>query len=408
MNPKWYLFIFLPYILHADIPILQKIALFGNKTTQSVVIMRELLIQPGYPVTDSLLVSDRAWLIRSNFLDKIDFQLKPGLNKNECNLLIVIKEKHHWSFSPSFHSDDLFGMVGGGTLKLRNLWGYRQELSMKIETGGKKRAVFSWLNPWFAGSWRFFSSMDLYIKKMQYPYQDYPVKFNEMMWGVELKAGKQIGRHIQYGLRTTWEKIRTDLSHATLSGQNMDQPVSAGLFFNIDTRDWPAYPRHGYFFHASMNNTNISGHQYQHTILNLRNYFPVKRSDILAMQWFIQGFHGQIPVYQRLHIGGGETVRGIPTGTLAGDWMAMANVEYRFPIMYERNFQEHLHVGYAGILFIDLGSAWFSKNAWTLQNCRSSAGIGVHAIWDQYVVRGEYGTRGKGWGFINIGTSVHF
>ncbi|MBN2102846.1 BamA/TamA family outer membrane protein [bacterium] len=408
MKQTWICIILLPCMLAAKTPILQKIALFGNRTTKSHVILRELSMQAGDPVTDSLLISDRAWLIRSDFLDKIDFQLKPGYQNNECHLLIVVQEKRCWSFSPSFHTDDLFGMYGGGTFKLRNLWGRRHKISLKIETGGKKRIRLMWENPWLAGSWRLFSSMSLYAKEISYPYPDYPLEFLDKTWGVELKLGKQIARHIRYGLHVSWENIQTDLPAVNLSGRNSDEPVLTGLFCNVDTRDWPDYPRHGYFLYAGADYTNISNHQYAHAILNLRNYFPIKRNDILAVQWLIQGFQGDIPIYKRLHLGGGDTVRGIPTGLLAGDRFVMANVEYRFPIMYERNFKENVNLGYGGVLFFDLGSAWFSREPWTLDDCRSALGIGIHGIWDHYVVRGEYGTHGKGWGFINIGTSVHF
>lgn len=407
---RWiFLLVLVTRILTAEGLTLQHIGLFGNYTTRRRVILRELEMQSGKPVTDSLLVSDRSWLIRSDFLDRIDFQLKPGRQPGHCDLLVIVKEKGHWSFSPGFHTNDLFGLYGGGTLKYRNLLGLRQDLKVEFEVGGKNRMLFTWSNPWFAGPLHLFSELMIYTREIPYPYRDYPDAFLETTHGIKLNTGKQFGRTLRIGLTASWEKTETDLEAVLFSNEESDAPVSAGVFFTADTRDWPSYPRNGYLVHVSGDHTWFgSGQTYMCGIFNLRTYHPVGRSDILAMQLFVQGYHHAIPVYKRLHLGGGDSVRGLPSGYMAGDRLVMGNIEYRFPIMYERHFEENLHVGYAGVIFFDLGSAWFSKDAWNIRDLRTSAGIGVHAIWDNYVIRGEYGTRGQGWGFINIGTSVHF
>ncbi|MBN1779966.1 BamA/TamA family outer membrane protein [bacterium] len=398
----------IPGCIFAETIILDRIAVFGNHVTHTGVILRELELQPGRPVTDSIMISDRSWLIRSDFLKKIDFQLKPSIQKDICALLLVVQEKGHWSFMPSFHTDDLFGMTGGGTLKYRNLSGRRQQLRLNTETGGKTRIGLTWSDPWFGGSWRLFSQATVYYLKMPYPYPDYPDEFTETIRGGELLLGRQPGRTVQIGLRLCREELRSTDRAVLVSDSRSDLRTGTGLFMKIDTRDWPAYPGSGLFVHTGLDHFHFKGGHTEQGIMNIRAFFPVRSSNILAVQIFARALAGTVPVYDRLHLGGGDMVRGIPTGTLAGNRLVMANMEYRFPIMYERHFEENLHVGYAGVLFLDIGSAWFSESGWDTRDLRCAVGVGVHALWDDYVIRGEYGTRGKGWGFIKIGTNAHF
>jgi outer membrane protein insertion porin family len=398
------LFIFIPCIVLSGESRLDRIALFGNRITRPEVILREMETNAGESFSDSLLQSDRAWLIRSDFLKRIDFQLKSHQDLDLFSLLIVVQEKGHWSFLPSFHTNDLFGVYGGGTLKYRNLFGRKQLIALKMEAGGKRRLMLTWSDPWFAGSAHLFTGVNLYIHEIPYPYRDYKPEFTEKSTGCELRLGKQFGRKFQAGIQTGLQHTRAGL----LTGSSVDRWNSAGCFINHDTRDWPWYPRHGVLFNAEFDRWTSNKTTYQNGLFNIRVYLPMASSDILAVQFLFEANQGTVPVYKRLHLGGGDSVRGIATGLLSGDRMAMANVEYRFPIMYERNFEDNLHLGYAGVLFADAGSAWTSGNAWKRSDFRCAAGLGVHAIWRDYVIRGEYGTAGKGWGFLNIGTSVHF
>jgi outer membrane protein assembly factor BamA len=383
---------------------LGEIALFGNTVTKPGVIFREMKLKPGQVFSDSLMNSDRAWIIRCDFLNKIDFQLKTDPEKQCYHLLIIVREKGHWSFAPSFHTNDLFGLYGGGILKYRNLLGLRQTLGIQAEAGGKNQVRIFWTNPWW-GKPHLFSRIELIYEDQPYSYSDFQRSFNFTRTGISLTMGQQIRRALGYGFRMTVESVRTD-QPIRFSGRE-NQTLKTGVFLQHDTRDWPAYPRHGYLFEAAFDHIQSNRFDYEYALLNARTYIPQRRNDILALQCLIQGYLGTIPVYERLHLGGGDTVRGLPTGFQAGDRLVMVNCEYRFPIMYERNFRENVHIGYAGVLFFDMGTAWFAGE-WQYRDLHSAVGIGVHALWGNTVIRGEYGTRGKGWGFINVGTSIHF
>ena len=70
----------------------------------------------------------------------------------------------------------------------------------------------------------------------------------------------------------------------------------------------------------------------------------------------------EVPIYDRLYIGGAETVRGYKYRTEigpidGGKVMAVCNVEYKFPIIQEKK-RTILH----GALFYDIGGSWLNAS----------------------------------------------
>ena len=101
-------------------------------------------------------------------------------------------------------------------------------------------------------------------------------------------------------------------------------------------------------------------------------------------------------------------MRGYKTGAFWGENSLTASVEYRIPLIYERNPAANLHVGYLAVLFADAGAAWLQSERIEWDRFRGSVGIGLHGVWQRWVLRAEYGINGKGWGFITGGTDVKF
>jgi len=69
-----------------------------------------------------------------------------------------------------------------------------------------------------------------------------------------------------------------------------------------------------------------------------------------------------VPIYQRFYVGGADTVRGYQYATQigpanGGDVMAVGNVEYKFPIVQEKN-----HTILQGAFFYDIGGTWASAS----------------------------------------------
>ncbi|MFH1940889.1 MAG: POTRA domain-containing protein, partial [bacterium] len=108
--------------------IIEKIALYGNRKTKNHIILRELNSREGALLLESRLREDRAWLLRQDFLKRVEFQMKRGSDEIQRVLLLVVQEKGLWSISPIFSNNDLFGWYAGFRASINNGWGRRNQI----------------------------------------------------------------------------------------------------------------------------------------------------------------------------------------------------------------------------------------------------------------------------------------
>ena len=388
---------------------LEEIVVFGNSRTRAHVIVRELRSGEGGLYSETMLQKDRAWLLRQDFLKRIDFQVKPGSFQDSRILLVIVQEKGMWSVSPILTNKDIFGWYAGARITARNLWGRRNTVTTTIQLGSIQHFGLSFQNPWFGGRLKLFTELDVYHKSFRYVFRDVVSEFDERDLGAIWTLGKTIGRRFQIGIQSGIERVWVENAAMSLSGTQTDNLFILEPFIRLDSRDWPLYPRTGIYIESWMRwFAPFQGHRFQRLGIDFRVYTPAHHGNIIAIQGFVQLSQGTIPVYKRIHMGGGHILRGYRTDALAGENSLLVSAEYRFPILYERNPLAGIHAGYAGVLFIDLGSAWFQDESFSPRLLRASAGFGIHLIWDHFVLRAEYGHRGKGWGFINLGTGIKF
>jgi hemolysin activation/secretion protein len=91
---------------------------------------------------------------------------------------------------------------------------------------------------------------------------------------------------------------------------------------------------------------------------------------VLALHAQFQGATSAVPVYAQPLLGGGGSVRGHRVGVRAGDQLAAASAELRFPVSSPMSF------GKAGIrLFFDTGTVWDVDER--LRKARFSQGVGA-------------------------------
>jgi len=387
----------------------EKVTLFGNTRTKKDVILRELNICGGGMLSYETLSNERTWLLRLDFLKRVEFLMKSGSAPDLVNLLVVVQEKGWLSIKPILSNNDLFGWYGGATLTIRNLLGRRNRIDFTSQLGSIRNFELSWENPWMGRSIRLFAGIDLFDTSYRYMYDDHPVHFKLKSSGGSLFIGKSFGRKTRIGIRTGYEELRTDDTSASLSGTGIDRILGLRWFFSFDSRDWPLYPKRGLYICSWIERSSVlDSKPFWHWTGEIRFYGYVYKQNIAALQIFGELSRGNIPVAKRIHLGGARTLRGYRTGTLSGENCLWTSLEYRFPIIYERNPLAGIHAGYAGVLFFDAGTAWFNGERFSSLRIIASGGIGIHFILDRWVFRIEYGNHGKGWGFINIGTGVKF
>jgi outer membrane protein assembly factor BamA len=388
---------------------LEEILVYGHRTTNPEVILRELEIDPDSQLNEKLLRRERDWLLRLDFLKRIDFLTKSGALPDREILMIVVRERSAFSFTPCFDMDDLYGISLGGYVTTYNLRGNRERVRISGMAGGFRYIGFSWQNPWIAGPLRLFMEFNAGYKEFDYLYPDWNDPFGETDLNLQGLIGRHWGRTFRAAISLGFERVEVSDPGVSLSHTGRDDIPKLQIFTEYDSRDWPFYPGNGVYWKTGLERCRMpSDPKLNCYFTDFRAYLPFGRQQTFAFQIAGHLSDGVTPVYKRTHIGGSGTVRGYATGKYAGENIVYSSLEYRFPWLYERNPSAVLHFGINGVVFVDAGSVWWNSETFSLKSVHGSIGLGVHLIWDQWVFRAEYGAHGRGWGFISTGTDVKF
>ncbi len=100
-------------------------------------------------------------------------------------------------------------------------------------------------------------------------------------------------------------------------------------------------------------------------VADRRSYLNIRQRYVLAFRAIAATSHGRDP--QVFRIGGPYTVHGVDYGDMPGSNVALANFEFRFPLIETLELGWPLPLGFRGIrgnLFFDAGSAWRKNSAW--------------------------------------------
>lgn len=94
--------------------------------------------------------------------------------------------------------------------------------------------------------------------------------------------------------------------------------------------------------------------------LDARQYVPLTRRSNIAMRLYGYDSDGNTP--NVIFIGGLDTIRGFDTRSIGGNRAFFANLEVRFPLIDRLSFPGISFGGIRGVLFFDIGSAWFPED----------------------------------------------
>ena len=110
-----------------------------------------------------------------------------------------------------------------------------------------------------------------------------------------------------------------------------------GLLLKWDDRDNVFTPRRGRQFSLSAslyNSLFASDYNYAKILLDLRKFFPMFGSHVLAFQGVLRTTAGNVPVMALPKIGSDSVMRGYYSGRYRDKTMAAVQAEYRFPVWW--------------------------------------------------------------------------
>ena len=261
-------------------------------------------------------------------------------------------------FMPILGYGEGLGLTYGARFSLVDVLGERGRLTVPLTLGGTRQAALE-----------FEKRVDVGV-------------VHAVRGGVS--TSRQENQHYRVDDRRTEVWVGADrkvVDALRVSGQASVSDVRFGLIdervatyrvgLELDTRRDIGFPRDAVFARAVWQWLDPAGGAaaVSQPQLDARGFIGLFRQSVLALRVQYQGASAAVPAYAQPLLGGGGSVRGHRMGMRAGDRLAAASAELRFPLNSPMSF------GKAGVrLFVDTGAVWDVDER--VRTTRFSQGVG--------------------------------
>ncbi|MCH9814337.1 MAG: outer membrane protein assembly factor BamA [Epsilonproteobacteria bacterium] len=299
------------------------ITISGNTNTVDRVIRRELYLSEGEAFSQKDLKDSTNALKRTGFFDNVQIAPKQ-IDKDTMDLIVNVEEASTGSIMGgiSYGSYDGFGINAG--ISDRNFLGSGIEVGTDIDTSEKTlRGSVHFFNPRVFDS---LYSLGGNIYKKDYDYYDY----DEESIGGSLKLGRKLSRHLHVSLTYLYEDVELTDVNETLQRSNIyyqeGRTVKSALAPSItyDNTDDYYLPRSGVNITAGFEYAGIGGEaEFLRSTLSAKYYYGLDDLIDYDLIFRVKGKvstvndRGNLPLNEKLYLGGMGTVRGFKSGTLA-------------------------------------------------------------------------------------------
>ena len=375
----------------------------GNKKTKEHVILREMRQKTGEPFNANLARRSMQRVYNLGFFEDVNVKMNPGVEPNAVVMELDVKEKRTGSFGIGAGYSSSDGMVGTVSVSDTNFRGMGDTISISYEMSGDdtdaRGYTFMYRRPWLdkketAGTLR--------VYNRTYEYDDYDEdgnhkeSFMRKYSGGEFTLSRPMSEYSTnfVTLRNRKDKYvkHTEIGNAgdrsRNSGwihDNFGTTRSITLEHVTDTRDNIYEPTTGARASLSAEFAGFGGDfSYQKYIAGDAHYLKAGRAQVFVIRGQYGISKGTISEYSQFRVGGQDTIRGYREDQFRGTRMALASLEYRFPIVSK----------VTGALFTDYGGAWTS--GFMPEHLHGSVGIGLGLNTPIGPLRLDYGRGSQG------------
>jgi len=346
----------------------------GNTKTQDKVIRREIPLTPGDHFNSVELDTTRARLQNLQYFSDVQVSGRPaGSGYRDVNVLVEERATGSVGVGVGFSSID--NIVGFLTLEqanfdLFNPWNFTgggQRFGMNLRVGSERQDFsISLVEPWFMDR-RLSLGGDLFYRQNTF-FSDF---YEQKNAGGSIFIRKPINDHSSVRLQYTLEQVDIDsevnanrfvdqnfpgdngdnseLSQRAIGGEFLRSAVS--LSYQYDTRDSNILPRRGHKLDATL---TVAGGAFGGdvdtvtlSLLGQKNW-NLKWDGILTINGelaFVDALSGDIPIFERMFLGGGRTLRGFEFRDVGprdngyteevygGNSLGFASIEYSIPVV---------------------------------------------------------------------------
>ncbi len=368
----------LRYLISEGVPAtIDTIRVSGNNRTSSKIVVREVELKPGMVFSRTKMLNSVQNLYNTGLFRDVEIEpVARGSDSTRVALSVKVKERKMREASIA---------VGYGTLDEARLtlgWSNRNLFSrgMEFQARGivaskdfsrgltRERGEVSLTDRWLFGQ-RLAGGIAVYIQRSLEDYQEVPNgNYKLLRVGADFSLRKDISRFAR--VIATYSHEFVDVSDPSWSAEEgedlrlkLGQEVnrSAAMFLERDSRVPFFDPvvgslsrlmvrRAGGFFGGDNSYTKATA--------SWTGYRMLWGQNILALGirlGFAEAFGASkskgVPEYERFSAGGSSTIRGYDESEFGpGDFLLIANLELRYPILWKIR----------GVTFLDFGNAWDS------------------------------------------------
>ncbi|MGD8563068.1 MAG: outer membrane protein assembly factor BamA [Desulfarculaceae bacterium] len=379
----------------------ERIIITGNTNTRDNVIRRVLSVTEGSLFNSAALRRSNARLYSLGYFEDVHISTSRGSTPDKMDLKINVKEKRTGSFSVGggYSTEDL--VMAMGSISESNLFGMGYRLQLRGTFGAKaSRYTLSFTDPWLFDM-PISAGFDLYNWKREYTSYDRDSTGGNLRFGFPLPLP-------YFRLSTQYKYEQTKVSNVSDSasliirdqvGTHTTSSIKATIRRDSRNHIWNPTRGSDNSLSAEYAGDPLGGdNTFIKVIADTGWYVPLWFEHVLVlharMGWLTDHSNGNLPIYEKFFLGGIHTLRGFDrwsvgpkdpaTGdVIGGERMAMANIEYRFPLL--------MKLGLVGVVFYDTGNAWSSADGYDISDLRESVGCGLRWYSPVGPLRLEYG-----------------
>ena len=357
--------------------VVTELRIHGNYSVPDADVMQMAGIAPGDRIGPDTLDTIVARLRASERFDDVEVRKRyTSLTRSdEVALIVLVHERpapvkrnrmvqalytalRQTLFMPILDYGEGLGLTYGARFSLVDVLGERGRLTVPLTLGGTRQAALELEKRFDVGV------------------------VHAVRGGVS--TSRQENQHYRVDDRRTEVWVGADrkvVDALRVSGQASVSDVRFGLIdervaiyrvgLELDTRRDIGFPRDAVFARAVWQWLDPAGGAaaVSQPQLDARGFIGLFRQSVLALRVQYQGASAAVPAYAQPLLGGGGSVRGHRMGMRAGDRLAAASAELRFPLNSPMSF------GKAGVrLFVDTGAVWDVDER--VRTTRFSQGVG--------------------------------
>jgi outer membrane protein insertion porin family len=371
---------------------IDRINVAGNTRTRDKVIRREMKLAEGDLYSSSALKRSKQSLMNLGFFEDAAISTAKGTEETKLDVNVEVKEKATGTFSVGAGYSSIDGLMGQLAVSQANFLGLGLRANLAASLGGETSTYsFGLTDPYFRDT-RWTVGADIYRSEREY------TDFSRRVTGGDIKAGYPLTDT----LSTFWvykyeDKYIYDMS-PTLEVPPEETATTSSVTASLsrNTTDYRLDPSKGMTNNVSVEYAGLGGtSKFIRSHVDSAVFFPAFWSTVFSLRGqigLIQENGEDIAIDEKYYLGGINTIRGYESRTvcpvdangnyIGGVKMAVANVEYTFPLLQE--------VKMKGVIFFDAGNSYGTGQD-MFSSFRTSYGAGIR--WNSPLgpLRLEYG-----------------